>query len=237
MKATANQQSDLLSLGNLDLEIKRSKLSIASLSDGSRFSQIREQQRLKASALIDARNTLDSVELELKRAEEDLNLVEQRIAKDNQRLNQTSSSKDAQGIQSELETLQKRKSDLEDIELAVLERKEQAEAELALVLQDKQAIDDEVSKLEGDSEAELLKLRSGLDLQVQQRAQQAALIDPELLEFYEKKAVRGVAVGRLLNRECGACRISIGATALAEIQSQPADEIATCPECQAILIR
>jgi uncharacterized protein len=58
-----------------------------------------------------------------------------------------------------------------------------------------------------------------------------------LLEIYEKKSLRGVAVGRLLNRECGACRMTIGATALAEIASTPRDELATCPDCQAILVR
>ncbi len=82
-----------------------------------------------------------------------------------------------------------------------------------------------------------MKLRSGIDLLVQQRAQEVARTDAELLELYEKKASRGVAVGRLLNRECGACRMTIGATALAEISAMPQDDIATCPDCQAILVR
>lgn len=237
MKASDIQQAELLSLANLDLEITRTRVSLTSLTSGEAFSELRKAQREAAAQLIEARNALDSVELELKRADADLQLVEQRIEKDNSRLNQTSSPKDAQGIQSELDTLAKRKSELEDLELAVLERKEEAEAIFKTVMTDKQVIDEDLSSRESANEAEIMKLRSGLDLAITQRAQQASRIDQALVELYEKKATRGVAVGRLLGRECGACRMTIGATALAEINAFPRDEIATCPDCQAILIR
>lgn len=237
MKASPTQQSDLLSLSNLDLEITRSRLSLSGLTSGEAFTELRAAQRDAAGSLIDSRNKLDSVDLELKRAEADLALVEQRIDKDNQRLNQTSSSKDAQGIQAELEALKKRKSELEDLELAVLERKEAAEAAYKTILSDKQDIDEELASKEDANEAEIMKLRSGLDLITKQRAQEASRTDAELLALYDKKAARGVPVGRLLNRECGACRMTIGATALAEITALPQDEIATCPDCQAILVR
>lgn len=237
MKASEAQQADLLSLANLDHEISRSKAAIKNLSSGAQFAQMREAQRDLAAKLINARNALDTVELELKRSETDLDLVEQRIAKDIARLNTTINSKDAQGIQSELESLKRRKSDLEDIELAILDQKEEASAAYATVASDKSIVDEELSDAEARNEAEIMKLRSGLDLLSNNRAQQAARLSSELMELYEKKASRGVPVGRLVGRDCGACHISLGATALNEVQSLPRDEIATCPECQAILIR
>ena len=237
MKASEAQQADLLSLANLDHEISRSKAAIKNLSSGAQFTQMREAQRDLAAKLINARNALDTVELELKRSETDLDLVEQRIAKDIARLNTTNNSKDAQGIQSELESLKRRKSDLEDIELAILDQKEEASAAYATVASDKSIVDEELSDAEARNEAEIMKLRSGLDLLSNNRAQQAARLSSELMELYEKKASRGVPVGRLVGRDCGACHISLGATALNEVQSLPRDEIATCPECQAILIR
>lgn len=237
MKASESQQADLLSLSNLDLEITRTRVAIAALTSGEAFAGLLQSQRDAAASLIESRNQLDSVELELSRAEADLKLVEQRIDKDNQRLNQTSSSKDAQGIQAELETLKKRKSDLEDFELSILERKEQAEAAYQVVIHNKKLIDDELAIKESENEAQIMKLRSGLDLLTQQRNQQASRIQSDLLELYDKKSSRGLAIGRLVNRECGACRITIGATALAEISGLARDEVATCPDCQAILVR
>ena len=237
MKANLNQQADLLALGALDQEIIRAKAAINDLASGKSLSDLRDQQRQLASALIDSRNALDSVELELGRAETDLELVEQRIAKDNQRLSQTSSAKDAQGITHELEALAKRKSDLEDLELAIMERRDDLKTAFDAVAGQKEQLDQSLTGQESQLETELMKLRSGLDLQTQARAKQAALLPSELVELYEKKASRSVAVGRLMNRECGACRITIGATALAEITALPADEFATCPECQAFLVR
>lgn len=237
MKASETQQAELLGLVSLDLEITRTKTSLATLSSGEALSGLRAKQREAAALLIEKQNSLDSVELELSRAEADLKLVEQRIEKDKIRLNQTSSSKDAQGIQSELETLAKRKSELEDLELAVLERKEEAEKFFEIVMSDKKKIDEELATKESANEAEIMKLRSGLDLISNQRAQQASRIEPELLDLYSKKATRGIPVGSLVNRECGACRMTIGATALTEIMASPRDEIVTCPDCQAILVR
>jgi predicted nucleic acid-binding Zn-ribbon protein len=108
MKATEAQQADLLSLATLDAEISRTKAAISALVSESAFSALRAEQRDLAAALITSRNELDTVELEISRAETDLHLVEQRIKRDDERLNQTQSSKDAQAIQSELATLAKR---------------------------------------------------------------------------------------------------------------------------------
>jgi predicted nucleic acid-binding Zn-ribbon protein len=237
MKAAAEQQRQLIELADLDSEMARNRATLAALTTGELFSPQRQDQREVAAKLIEARNALDSVELEFKRADSDLLLVEQRIEKDMQKLNQTSSAKDAQGIQSELESLAKRKSELEDFELSVMEKKEQCELDLATVTKEKQSIDQELSALENANEQEILKLRSGLELAGSKRVQLTSRIDEELLALYDSKAKRGIAAARLLNRECGACRMTIGATALAEIAALPGDEIATCPDCQAILIR
>jgi predicted nucleic acid-binding Zn-ribbon protein len=237
MKAATEQQRQLIELADIDSEMARNRATLAALTTGELFNQQRQNQRDAAAKLIEARNALDSVELEFKRADADLVLVEQRIEKDIQKLNQTSSPKDAQGIQSELESLAKRKSELEDFELSVMEKKEQCELALAEIAHEKNSIDQELSALESSNEQEVLKLRSGLELAGSKRIQLTSKIEQELLELYESKSKRGIAAARLLNRECGACRMTIGATALAEIAALPADEIATCPDCQAILIR
>lgn len=237
MKASQNQQSDLLVLGALDQEIIRTKNAIRELAEQNSVSELRVKQREVASALIDSRNALDSVQLELKRAETDLALVDSRIAKDDERLSRTSSAKDAQGIAHELEALKKRKNDLEDLELAVMQKNEDLQKHFETATLEKLKLDSEIQKLESTIEAELLKLQSGLGLQETKRTQQAQNLPADLLDLYEKKSARSIAVGRLLNRECGACRMTIGATSLAEIEVLPSDEIAICPECQAILVR
>lgn len=237
MKATPQEQTDLLALAEIDSELARLRRAVEAATDSTASQPLRVEQREVASKLIDARSHLEGLQLEAKRAQEDLDVVEQRIAKDKQLLSATSSTKDAQGIQHELATLERRKSELEDAQIALLDLIEQAEQANLEVAAQKADVDARLSAATSQAETELVKARSGLDLVAAKRAQHCAGMNQDLVEFYEKKANRGVVAARLLGRECGACHMTIGATALAEIAELAADEIATCTECQAVLIR
>lgn len=237
LKATKEQAADLLDLVRLEIEQKRAKDELALLTSGVETEALRERQRALAAEFIDSRNELESIELELSRAETDLNLVESRIARDTERLAASTSGRDAQGLQAELESLAARKSDLEDFELSILERKETAKAKFDEVAQAKAAIDTELANAEDGVEQAIIKLRSGLEIQGNDHARLLARLPAELASAYEKKAARGVAAGRLIGRQCGACQITITATDFDAISSQSADELPTCPECQAFLVR
>ena len=237
MKANLQDQKRLLELVELDLNLVKNASDKTKLLAATDIQIASEKALALSDQLIDARNKVGDLELELKRSENDLELVENRITKDNQRLSTTSSSKDAQGIEHELTTLAKRKSELEDTELGIMDELDKVRAELIAA-----------EKAKSEAESELNSLRSALSSNAStldsQRAELTAkrvalvgLIDPELAVAYQKKADRAVAVGRLTGRECGACRISITATNLEEIVALPADEISECPNCQAYLVR
>ena len=237
MKANLQDQKRLLELVQFDLDLVKNASDKAKLLAASDIQIASEKALALSDQLIDARNKVGDLELELKRSENDLELVENRIAKDNQRLSSTSSAKDAQGIEHELTTLAKRKSELEDTELGIMDELDKVRAELIAA-----------EKAKSEAESELRSLRTALASNTssldEQRAELTAkrvalvgLIDPELAVAYQRKADRAVAVGRLTGRECGACRISITATNLEEIVALPADEISECPNCQAYLVR
>ena len=237
MKANLQDQKRLLELVQFDLDLVKNGSDRAKLLAASDIQIASEKALALSDKLIDARNKVGDLELELKRSENDLELVEKRIAKDHQRLSTTSSAKDAQGIEHELTTLAKRKSELEDAELGIMEELDGVRAELAAAESAKSLAESELSALR----IALASNTSSLD---EQRAELTAkrvalvgLIDPELAVAYQRKADRAVAVGRLTGRECGACRISITATNLEEIVALPADEISECPNCQAYLVR
>jgi predicted nucleic acid-binding Zn-ribbon protein len=187
--------------------------------------------------LIDARNSVGDLELELSRAEADLELVANRITKDKQQLSSTSSAKDAQGIEHELTTLGTRKSELEDAELQIMELLESAQQAHEKLKLEKQAADDALVALEQKVSSELAKLASQAEVIQAERKSVVSTISQELATAYERKYTRGVAVGRLTGRDCGACRLSITATSFEEIMALPAEELAECPNCQAFLVR
>ena len=237
MKANLQDQKRLLELVDLDLSLVRNAGDRSKLLSATAISEASEKALALSDQLIDARNKVGDLELELKRSENDLELVENRIAKDNQRLSSTTSAKDAQGIEHELTTLAKRKSELEDAELGIMEVLETVRAQLAEAENAKSAAEQELAELRSALEANTSALDSARADLSAKRGALVGLIDPELAAAYQRKADRNVAVGKLVGRECGACRLSITATNLEEIVALPADEIAECPNCQAYLVR
>ena len=237
MKANLQDQKRLLELVELDLNLVKNAGDRAKLLAATDIQIASEKTLSLSDQLIDARNRVGDLELELKRSENDLELVETRIAKDKQRLSTTSSSKDAQGIEHELTTLAKRKSELEDAELGIMEELDKVRAELSVAESAKLAAENELSSLRASLCSETAELDSKRAELSAKRVALVGLIDGELALAYQRKADRSVAVGKLAGRECGACRLSITATNLEEIVALPADEISECPNCQAYLVR
>jgi predicted nucleic acid-binding Zn-ribbon protein len=224
-------------MAQLDIDLGRNASEKAKLLASTEIEVASDLALALSDQLIDARNKVGDLELELKRSENDLELVETRIAKDKQRLTTTSSPKDAQGIEHELTSLTKRKSELEDLELAVMEELEKVRSELDAVSSNKQLAEAELSGLREKLASNLTELDSERARLVASREKLIATLDPELAVVYQRKADRGSSVGRLIGRECGACRLSITATNLDEILALAPDEIAECPNCQALLVR
>ena len=237
MKANLQDQKRLLELVDLDLSLVRNAGDRSKLLSATAISEASEKALALSDRLIDARNRVGDLDLELKRSENDLELVENRIAKDNQRLTSTTSAKDAQGIEHELTTLAKRKSELEDAELGIMEVLETVRAELSEAENAKSAAEQELAALRSALDTNTSALDSARAELSSKRSALVGLIEPELAAAYQRKADRNVAVGKLVGRECGACRLSITATNLEEILALPADEIAECPNCQAYLVR
>jgi predicted nucleic acid-binding Zn-ribbon protein len=237
MKATSEHQSTLLELSRIDLQLRRNQKSIDEITRGDEVLAQRQLLLANSERLLVARNELDALELELVRAETDLNLVETRISKDEQLLQQSSNQKDVQGIQSQLQALAKRRGELEDAELVLLERKDEIGASLQSINDERAEIQTVLANLETQQTAGLAKLTSGQQLLHEDRARNLGQLTSELAEHYEKLFAKGVGVGRLDGLVCDACGMTLGGDSLESVRNTPADELAHCGECGAILVR
>ena len=237
MIATMADQKQLLAIAAHDVELARISNSRKQAQAESEIEAASAETLRLSDSLIDARNSVGDLEMELARAEADLELVANRIAKDKQLLTSTSSAKDAQGIEHELATLGTRKSELEDAQLQIMELLEVAQQNHEKLRQEKQAADATLAALQERISKQLADLGSLAEKVQTERKSAIAGIDRELAAAYERKFSRGVAVGRLTGRDCGACRLSITATSFEELMALPAEELAECPNCQAFLVR
>jgi predicted nucleic acid-binding Zn-ribbon protein len=237
MKLDKVGQSALLRLAEVDLEITQIKHEIASAIDSKELETLRANSSAVAGELIAARTTVENLEANQRRADDDLHLVDTRIARDKERLNQTSSPKDAQGIQSEIESLERRKSELEDTELGILSELEEASKVLSEISSRRDAINAAMNDLQTKIQETVDSLKTRGRKLTADKEILVGKIPADVLAAYELLAKRQIAVGQVANRSCTACRMGLTANTIDALNDLPEDEIGNCPECLAMIVR
>ena len=150
-----------------------------------------------------------------------------------------SSPKELQAMQADVEMLQRHAREREDEELEVLVRREALDAEIAEIEAAQAAITAEVEALQADIAGQEREIDAELAVE---EAAQAALrpsIPEATLRLYEQVRAgnRGVGAARLLGMNCQACHLALPATEVDRIRHLPADALARCEHCGAILVR
>jgi uncharacterized protein len=147
--------------------------------------------------------------------------------------------KDLERMQHELVSLERRITSLEDEELEVMERLEEAQQALDSLLEQLRAADERLGALGEDRDRQVLEIEEELTKIKSERDPAAADIPAELLALYDRLRQNkgGVGAAALRARQCGGCRLSLDNAELAVIRKAPSDEVIRCEECQRILVR
>jgi predicted nucleic acid-binding Zn-ribbon protein len=237
MKLDKPGQSALLKLSQVDLEIEQVKAEISKAVNSQELSEASAKLSEASGEVLAARTTFENLNMEARKADDNLHLVEERIARDLERLNNTSSPKDAQAMQAEVESLTRRKSDLEEVELEVLERLEKADAELASISATREELSKVVANLQVTIQLQVDDLKSrGRKLTADREILLAKVPEAVLLK-YQNLAAKQIAVGQIENRSCTACRMGLTASTIDALSSLAEDEVGSCPECLAMIVR
>jgi len=237
MRIDSVGQVALMKLSGLDLELNQILASLQALIESPEQKALQLQLTESAEEVLLARTNFENVQTSIKRSEEDIRLVTERLIRDRERLNATSSPKDAIGIQSEIDSLAKRKDELESLELEILEKFEQAQLELDSVSSKRANLQEQLSSLQEKLTLEINELKAKGRQATADRAILVAQIPADVLAKYEIMASKQVAVGRIVDRACNACHMVISSAAIEQLAKLPEDEIGNCPECQALIIR
>lgn len=237
MKLDKLGQSALLKLSEIDLTLTKLKAELVKLIESKELADLQSQLSVSAGELLAARTEAENLSLTVRRSEEDIRLVEERLARDEDRLQNTSSPKDAQAIEREIESLKKRMSDLEDIEINLLSDLEAAEKVLEEATSKRDGINRQLLDLQEEIQVKVDELKSQGRKLTADRTVVLEKVSAEVLAQYEKLATRQIAVGTVDDRGCTACRMNLTVSALDNIRSLPEDELAICPECQAFIVR
>ncbi|MHA7284852.1 zinc ribbon domain-containing protein [Arthrobacter sp. MDT3-44] len=238
-KAAPEEQLRLLDLQALDSTLNKLSRQAAAARANPELGTVGARVAEVDGELVRATTELGDLERELTRAEDEVQAVVNRLERDEKRLNSgTGTSKDLTALQHEVASLTRRRSDLEDVELDVMERVEAARTAQAEVQGRTDSVRAELRALEEARDAELAALEVQRGQVQAQRDELAATFDAGLLAIYERiLAKRGVGAARLFHGKSEGSGMQLSPGDLADISGSAPDDIVLCPDSGCILVR
>ncbi|MCY7413745.1 MAG: hypothetical protein LH471_12035 [Salinibacterium sp.] len=238
LKASPETQATLLELQRLDTKITQLDHRAKTLPQLATIAATSGEASIIKSALAERTGIAENTSLELSRIEADVAVVEARIARDSERLQSTSSVKDVAALEQELSALRKRLNDLEEIELAVMERLETEQLTVAATRS--QLADSEARLTESSSarDVALADLTAERTSATSARQSLAAGLPADLLALYEKQRSRyGTGASLLRGGVSQASGVALLEDELQKIRAAEPDDVLLCPSSDAILVR
>ncbi len=146
--------------------------------------------------------------------------------------------RELQAMQADIDMLHRRRSDLEDEELEVMEQRETLDGELAALDSSIAALHAAVAALQAtiaESEAEI---DGEIANETAVRANLAQPIAEPLLRDYERRRAqnRGAGAARLVGATCQACHLTIPSTEAERVRREAGSVVSYCDNCSAILV-
>jgi predicted nucleic acid-binding Zn-ribbon protein len=241
VKASPEAQLRLLEVADIDAELGRIAHKRRGLPEHAEITRLTERDLVLRDSI--AALTAQSSDLgrEQTKAEADVEQVRSRIERDRKRLDSgmVASPKELENLQSEIQSLQRRQSDLEEIVLDVMERREGNQTSLDEATGERTSIEAELQTVTAARDVALAELDEQAAKATAKRAQIAESIASDLLDLYDKLRAQhgGVGAAALRQRRCQGCNLTLNTVDLNAIRAAADDEVLRCEECRRILVR
>jgi uncharacterized protein len=240
VKASAEAQLRLLELADLDAELARLDHRRRGLPEVAEVEKIEAREAELGDAFVAAETTEKDLAREQAKAEADVDQVRDRAARDRGRLDagQVSSPRELESLQSEIASLMRRQSDLEEIVLDVMERREAAQRSRDALTAERAELSGRKHDAVARRDEALGELGEQLAKAADSRASVASQIPDDLLALYERlRAQHGVGAAALRRGRCEGCHLTLNTGDLNRIRAAAEDEVLRCEECRRILVR
>ncbi|MBO9524258.1 MAG: hypothetical protein J7518_22190 [Nocardioidaceae bacterium] len=231
----------MLDVQELDSRLDALRHQLATIPEAASLAELASRRTELGDAVRDLRIQVADLTEEQQRADADVEQVKSRRERD-QAMVDAGTIADPKALQrmlGELESLERRISDLEDVEIEVMERLEEAQGSLTERSAELDALEVQAADLERARSAKAGELDQQVAETADERKQTASGLPEDLMTLYAKLREQkgGVGAAALRRRECGGCRLTLNASDLAVIAKAPADEVVRCEECGRILVR
>lgn len=189
---------------------------------------------------VGVRTAASDLNRELTKAENDVSVVRERIARDQQLLDggTISAAKQLTELQHEVTSLKTRVRDLEDVELAVMERLEEANIRAGEIETARVELEIRKAAMETSREEAFAAIDAEVALAASERGTVLADLPSELLALYDRiRGDSGTGAAALYRGRCQGCQLTLTPGDLARIRAEAPDSVVRCEECRRILVR
>jgi predicted nucleic acid-binding Zn-ribbon protein len=229
-----------LDLQGADTVLAQLRHRRATLPELAKIAVLAERAEASDVQRVQVHTTLQDIADDQRRLENEVDTVRTRASKDNQRMASGGApAKELEGLQHELVSLARRQSTLEDELLEYMERREEAEQELAGIDAELAGIRAERAELEAARDASFATIDAGIAERQAVRADTATALPADLLALYEKVAAAngGVGAAMLKQRRCEGCHLELAGNELTTVRAAAPNLVVRCENCRRILIR
>jgi predicted nucleic acid-binding Zn-ribbon protein len=241
VKADPSAQVRLLDLQDLDARADQLRHQRRSLPEHARLAELAETRNRLDGQVQDARIAVEDLSVEQTKVDGDVEQVKTRRERDQQRIDQglISNPKDIQRMQQEMVSLERRITSLEDDEIEVMERLEEAQLSLDTLTGQLTDTDKQIEEVTTARDAKVAEIDQTLGDLDTQRIPLAAELPGDLIGLYDRlrEGKGGVGAALLRARSCGGCMLDLDNAELATIRSAADDDVIRCEECSRILVR
>ncbi len=241
LKADPAVQLKLLDLQELDSRADLLRHQRGTLPEHDDLAAVTLTRQDLSNQERDARIVVDDLTAEQTKVDADVEQVRARRDRDRSRIDQglVSNPKDLERMQHEMASLERRIVNLEDEELEVMARLEDAQRtldELATQLAD---ADERNRRLEEARDAKYAAIDAELATLAAQRGPVAEQVPDDLMALYDRlrASKNGVGAAALRVRQCSGCMIGLDNAEVGKLRAAAEDEVLRCEECQRILVR
>jgi len=230
----------LLDLQALDTRLDQIAHRKVSLPELVELRELNGQTSVLDDDLVRARTALTDVQREILKAETDVQLVRERSNRNQARMDAgQGTAKDLLALGHEVESLARRQSVLEDIELEVMERAEGLAAEVSRLEGAHEELTVRVDELKAVRDKTFAELDGEAEQIGHSRVDVVAGVGDELVALYEKirASSDGIGAAVLRHRRCEGCNLELNQVDINRFTAAAEDEVLRCEECRRILIR
>jgi len=241
LNAAAAEQLRLLDLQALDSRLDQLAHRRRTLPELAEIRTLESRLATVRDLIVAGETEASDLAREQAKADADVEQVRARAARDQQRLDsgQVSSPRELESLQHEIASLARRQSDLEDVELEVMERLETVQRRSAELRTELVALESQLQTQTARRDTVFAAIDAESENVAGERSALAGRLPAELIALYEKLRAQhdGVGAAALHQRRCEGCRLELNNTELSRIHHAPDDAVLRCEECRRILVR